>query len=198
MRRSVCVPAVLVAFTMTAAAGGQQNAPAAQTGRGGAPPPASPQEILLWENGAPGALGQADTDKPTITAPRAPRGRSGTAIIVAPGGGYSGLAIEHEGRQWAYWYNAMGITAFVLKYRLGPRYHHPIELGDAQRAIRTVRARAAEFNIIPDRIGMMGFSAGGHPPSTAGKHFDSGKPGSTDPIERVGSRPDFLILGYPV
>ena len=139
-------------------------------------PPASPQEILLWENGAPGALGQADTDKPTITAYRAPRGSSGTAIIVAPGGGYGALAIEHEGRQWAYWYNAMGITAFVLKYRLGPRYHHPIELGDAQRAIRTVRARAAEFNIIPDRIGMMGFSAGGHLTSTAGTHFDAGKP----------------------
>ena len=92
----------------------------------------------------------------------------------------------------------MGVTAFVLKYRLGPRYHHPIELGDAQRAIRTVRSRAAEFNIIPDRIGMMGFSAGGHLTSTAGTHFDAGKPDATDPIERVSSRPDFLILGYPV
>ena len=79
-----------------------------------------------------------------------------------------------------------------------PRYHHPIELGDAQRAIRTVRARAAEFNIMPDRIGMMGFSAGGHLTSTAGTHFDAGKPDASDPIERVGSRPDFLILGYPV
>jgi len=159
---------------------------------------ASPQEILLWENGAPGALGQADADKPTITAYRAPRGSSGTAVIVAPGGGYSGLAIEHEGRQEAYWFNAMGITAFVLKYRLGPRYHHPIELGDAQRAIRTVRARAAEFNILADRIGMMGFSAGGHLTATAGTHFDAGKSDATDPIERVSSRPDFLILGYPV
>ncbi len=92
----------------------------------------------------------------------------------------------------------MGITAFVLKYRLGPRYHHPIELGDAQRAIRTVRARAAEFNVLPDRIGMMGFSAGGHLTSTAGTHFDAGKADSPDPVERVSSRPDFLILGYPV
>ena len=106
--------------------------------------------------------------------------------------------MDHEGRQEAYWFNAMGISAFVLKYRLGPRYHHPIELGDAQRAIRTVRARAAEFNVLPDRIGMMGFSAGGHLTSTAGTHFDAGKPDSTDPIERAGSRPDFLILGYPV
>jgi acetyl esterase/lipase len=197
MKHMASVPLVVVAFAVATAVGSPQNSPPTQTPRP-APPPASPQEILLWENGAPGALGQADTDKPTITAYRAPRGSSGTAIIVAPGGGYGALAIEHEGRQWAYWYNAMGITAFVLKYRLGPRYHHPIELGDAQRAIRTVRARATEFNIISDRIGMMGFSAGGHLTSTAGTHFDSGKTDTTDSIERVSSRPDFLILGYPV
>ena len=197
MRPLIIVPLVLVAFAIAAAAGLPQNAGPTQAGRP-APPPASPQEILLWQNGAPGALGQADTDTPTITAYRAPRGSSGTAVIVAPGGGYGALAIEHEGRQWAYWYNAMGITAFVLKYRLGPRYHHPIELGDAQRAIRTVRTRATEFNIIADRIGMMGFSAGGHLTSTAGTHFDSGKADASDPIERASSRPDFLILGYPV
>ena len=143
-------------------------------------------------------MGQADTDKPTITVYRAPRGSSGTAVIVAPGGGYGALATEHEGRQEAYWFNAMGITAFVLKYRLGPRYHHPIELGDAQRAIRTVRARATEFTVIPDRIGMMGFSAGGHLTATAGTHYDAGRADAADPIDRVGSRPDFLILGYPV
>jgi acetyl esterase/lipase len=195
----ISVPLILAAFTIAAAGGSPQNAAPAQAARPAqAPPPASPQEILLWENGAPGALGQADTDKPTITAYRAPRGSTGTAIIVAPGGGYGALAMEHEGKQWAYWYNAMGVTAFVLKYRLGPRYHHPIELGDAQRAIRTVRARAAEFAILPDRIGMMGFSAGGHLTSTAGTHFDAGKPDAADPIERAGSRPDFLILGYPV
>ncbi len=152
----------------------------------------------MWEGGAPGALGKADTDVPTLTAYRAPRVSNGTAVIVAPGGGYQNLAMEHEGRQFAYWFNAMGVTAFVLKYRLGPRYHHPIELGDAQRAIRTVRARAAEFAVIPDRIGMMGFSAGGHLTSTAGTHFDSGKADASDAIDRVSSRPDFLILGYPV
>src|SRR3954463_4797556 len=197
MKRMIGVSVVLASFTAAVLAGSPQNAALPQAPRPAAPP-ASPQEILLWENGAPGALGQADTDKPTITAYRAPRGSSGTAIIVAPGGGYGALAMEHEGRQWAYWYNAMGITAFVLKYRLGPRYHHPIELGDAQRAIRTVRARAAEFSILPDRIGMMGFSAGGHLTSTAGTHFDAGKPDASDQIERVSSRPDFLILGYPV
>jgi acetyl esterase/lipase len=170
----------------------------AQRGAAPTPPPPSPQEIILWEGGAPGALGKADTDTPTLTAYRAPRAGNGTAVVIAPGGGYQSLAMEHEGRQFAYWFNAMGVTAFVLKYRLGPRYQHPIELGDAQRAIRTVRARAAEFSVLPDRIGMMGFSAGGHLTSTAGTHFDSGKADSSDPIERVSSRPDFLILGYPV
>src|SRR4029453_9568744 len=194
----VSVPLILVAFSIAAAAGAPQTAPATQTGRGAAPPPTTPQEILLWGNRAPGALGQADADKPSITVYRAPRGSSGTAIVVAPGGGYANLASEHEGRQEAYGCNAMGITAFVLRYRLGPRYHHPIELGDAQRAIRTVRARAAEFNVIPERIGMMGFSAGGHLTSTAGPPFDPGKADAADPIERVSSRPDFLILGYPV
>ena len=200
MRRIAGVPVVLgiLCGASSPSTAHNQAATATQPSRPAAAASASPQEILLWENGAPGALGQADADKPTITAYRAPRGSSGTAVIVAPGGGYGGLAIEHEGRQEAYWFNAMGITAFVLKYRLGPRYHHPIELGDAQRAIRTVRARAAEFNILADRIGMMGFSAGGHLAATAGTHFDAGKSDAPDPIERVSSRPDFLILGYPV
>ena len=160
---------------------------------------AEPQTILLWQNGAPGALGQNEDDKPTITVYR-PWGHnlSGTAVIVAPGGSYGFLASNHEGRQVANWFNAMGITAFVLKYRLGPRYHHPIELGDAQRAIRLVRSRAREFEISPDRIGMMGFSAGGHLASTTATHFDSGNPAAADPIDRASSRPDFVILGYPV
>lgn len=160
---------------------------------------AETQTILLWEAGAPGALGQDEDDKPTITVYR-PWGRnlSRTAVIVAPGGGYGFLATNHEGRQVANWLNAMGVTAFVLKYRLGPRYHHPIELGDAQRAIRLVRSRAKEFGVSPDRIGMMGFSAGGHLASTAATHFDSGNPEAPDPIDHAGSRPDFVILGYPV
>ena len=160
---------------------------------------AEPQTILLWENGAPGAQGQSDDDKPSITIYR-PWGAnlSGTSVIVAPGGGYGFLAANHEGRQVANWFNAMGVTAFVLKYRLGPRYHHPIELEDAQRAIRLVRSRAREFEIAPDRIGMMGFSAGGHLASTTATHFDGGNPGAADPIDRAGSRPDFVILGYPV
>src|SRR5690606_20663311 len=90
------------------------------------------------------------------------------------------------------------IGTFVLRYRLGPRYRHPVPLNDAQRAIRLVRARAAEFGLQPDRIGIMGFSAGGHLASTAATRFDAGNATATDPIDRVGSRPDFVILGYPV
>ena len=108
------------------------------------------------------------------------------------------LASNHEGRQVANWFNALGVTAFVLKYRLGPRYHHPVELEDAQRAIRIVRSRAADFEVSPDRIGILGFSAGGHLASTAGTHFDDGNVSAADPIDRVSSRPDFMILAYPV
>jgi acetyl esterase/lipase len=155
--------------------------------------------ILLWENGAPGAQGQGVEDKPTLTVYRPWRSSvSGTSVIVAPGGGYGGLADNHEGRQVANWFNTMGVTAFVLRYRLGPRYHHPIELGDVQRAIRLVRSRAAEFGVAPDRIGIMGFSAGGHLASTAETHFDAGNPSAADPIDRASSRPDFAVLGYPV
>jgi len=164
------------------------------------PKPASAQEpttFPLWENGAPGALGHEEEDIPTLTYYPVLRGAP-TAVIVAPGGGYRALAMNHEGWQVAYWLNAAGVSAFVLKYRLGPRYHHPIELGDAQRAIRLVRAHAAEYGLKPDRIGMMGFSAGGHLTSTAETHFDSGDPNAPDPIDRASSRPDFAILGYAV
>ena len=106
--------------------------------------------------------------------------------------------MDKEGDQFARWLNSLGVTAFVLKYRLGPKYHHPVELGDAQRAIRTVRAKAADYRVLPDRIGIMGFSAGGHLASSAGTHFDTGNASAGDPIDRVSSRPDFLVLGYPV
>ncbi len=155
------------------------------------------ETIALWNGPAPGALGDEDRDRPTLTIflPSAP---ARTGVIVCPGGGYGALAENHEGRQVANWLNSIGVAAFVLKYRLGPRYHHPVELGDAQRAIRLVRTRAAEYGLAPDRIGIIGFSAGGHLASTAGTHFDAGQPDAPDPIDRAGSRPDFMILGYPV
>ncbi|MBZ5575729.1 MAG: alpha/beta hydrolase [Acidobacteriia bacterium] len=165
----------------------------------GQPAAQGPPTFTLWENGAPGTLGTADEDRPTLTRYQAPgRSRSQTAVVIAPGGGYAHLAMDKEGRQVASWFNGLGVTAFVLQYRLGPRYHHPVELGDAQRAIRLVRSRAAQYGIAADRIGMMGFSAGGHLSATAGTHFDEGQPGASDPVDRASSRPDFLILAYPV
>jgi acetyl esterase/lipase len=156
------------------------------------------ETIALWDGPAPGALGNEDADRPTLTLFRPGRQPVNTAIIIAPGGGYGALASNHEGRQLANFFNSMGVTAFVLKYRLGPRYRHPVELGDIQRAIRLVRTRAKDFGVTPDRIGIMGFSAGGHLVSTAATHFDAGNPAAADPIDRTGSRPDFLIVGYGV
>lgn len=159
---------------------------------------ASEQAIVLWPNGAPGALGQEPLDVPTIT-PYLPAKEkaTGAAIIICPGGGYARLA-DHEGKPVAEWLNSVGVTAFVLKYRHTARYPHPAPLQDAARAIRIVRARASEWSVDPKRIGMLGFSAGGHLASTAGTHFDTGNAVANDPIERVSSRPDLLVLIYPV
>src|SRR4051794_14631948 len=159
----------------------------------------APQPMLLWPNGAPGALGNEDVDKPTLTPfPAKGPGAVPTAVIVCPGGGYRNLAIVKEGSDVAVWLNHLGISAFVLKYRLGPKYHHPAELSDAQRAIRYVRAHAAEYNVKPDRIGIWGFSAGGHLASSTGTHFDEGNASAPDELDRQSSRPDFMILAYPV
>jgi acetyl esterase/lipase len=158
-----------------------------------------PKGEPLWPGGAPGAQGSEPADIPTLYPFVVPAGRGvGTAVVVCPGGGYQHLAIEKEGSDIARWLNSLGVSAFVLQYRLGPKYHHPIELGDAQRAIRLVRSRAADYRINPERVGIMGFSAGGHLASSAGTHFDAGNTAATDPIDRAASRPDFLILGYPV
>jgi len=161
------------------------------------PPPPTPKPFFFGRWAPPGALGDAAEDRPSLTISRATEA-GGTSVIVAPGGGYRNLSMDKEGRQVASRFNAMGVTAYVLQYRLGPRYHHPIELGDAQRAIRWVRSHAAQLGVAPDRIGMMGFSAGGHLTATAGTHFDEGNPNASDPIDRVSSRPDFLILAYAV
>jgi len=157
------------------------------------------QLLPLWPGGAPGALGTADADVPAMTVylPRTMTANT-PAMIVCPGGGYGALAANHEGRQVANYLNSLGMAAFVLRYRLGPRYHHPIELGDAQRAIRTVRARAAEWRLDPARIGIMGFSAGGHLAMSASTWMESVQVSANDEIDRVSSRPDFAVLGYPV
>src|SRR5260221_764040 len=139
--------------------------PACAGRQGTAPPPpvASAQSAIpLWVTGAPSALGTDTCDRPEMTPYRPRQERAnGTAVVIFPGGGYQHLAMGHEGIDVANWLAGRGITAFVVRYRLGPRYHHPVMLGDAQRAIRTARSRAEEFGVDPHRIGVIGFSAGG-------------------------------------
>ena len=157
--------------------------------------------VKLWPNGTPDAKGDDPAkDVPTLSVflPK-PDAATGSGVVVCPGGGYGGLAVDHEGKQVAEWLNSLGMAAFVLKYRLGPRYHHPAMLHDVNRAIRIVRhAGPRKWGLDPGRIALMGFSAGGHLASTGGTHFDAGKPDAEDPVERVSSRPDRLILAYPV
>lgn len=155
--------------------------------------------IVLWENGAPNAVGKSPEDVPTLTPFLALKeSATGAAIIVLPGGGYSHLSETKEGTDVAKWLNSLGISAFVLKYRLGMKYHEPNQLLDAARAMRTVRARANEWSLDANRIGILGFSAGGHLASTLSTHFDAGKPDAKDEIEKMSSRPDLQILIYPV
>ena len=177
-----------LAMGMVGTALGQQT-PAADAGK----------TVLLWPQGAPGAMGDEDIDKPSLTVylPAGPN-VTRTGVIVAPGGGYQHLSMEKEGSAVAHWLNERGVAAFVLKYRLGPKYHNPIEIGDAQRAIRMVRANAEQYGIAADHIGIWGFSAGGHLAATAGTKFDVGNPSAVDAIDQQPSRPDFLILAYPV
>jgi acetyl esterase/lipase len=156
-------------------------------------------EFPLWTGDAPGALGKDPKDVPTLTPYFAPPSKAtGASFVICPGGGYGHLA-PHEGFHYALWLNEQGITGFVLKYRLGSSgYRHPAMMRDVQRAIRYVRANAKEWNLDPDRIGVMGSSAGGHLASTALTHFDAGDAGAADPIDRVSSRPGLGILCYPV
>ena len=159
----------------------------------------SGKTMLLWPAGAPGAQGDEDVDKPSLTVFLPLKANvTKTGVVVAPGGSYTHVATEKEGYAFARWLNERGVAAFVLQYRVGPKYHHPIEIGDARRAIRLVRAHAAEWGVATDRVGMWGSSAGGHLAATAGTKFDAGDADASDVIERQGSRPDFLILSYPV
>jgi acetyl esterase/lipase len=160
----------------------------------------APQTFPLWAGKAPLAAGDSAADKPELTVYR-PEKPNGTAVVVCPGGGYGGLAMDHEGKQVGAFFAGRGVTAFVLKYRTagrerpGPLLEAP--LLDAQRAIRTARARAKDYDLDPKRVGVMGFSAGGHLASTAATHFDAGK-ADGDEIDKTSCRPDFAILAYPV
>jgi acetyl esterase/lipase len=157
------------------------------------------QTIRLWPGDAPQAKGNGCYDIPALTIFEPHRGTgNGSAVIIFPGGGYSGLAGNLEGRQFADWFAARGFRAFILSYRLSSHgYLLPVPLIDARRAIQLVRARARDYQISPDRIAVIGFSAGGHLAALAGTQFLPGNADADDPIDRVSSRPDYLILGYP-
>ncbi len=155
-----------------------------------------PEQIGLWNGRAALGDGNVQETEVFITVYH-PAKANGTAVVICPGGGYGGLAIQPEGHGIAAWLNKHGVTGVVLEYRM-PAGRHAVPLLDAQRAIRTVRANAKAWNIDPARIGIIGFSAGGHLASTAATHFDAGKPEATDRVDRVSCRPDFAILVYPV
>jgi acetyl esterase/lipase len=168
-----------------------------------APPPmmaVEPAEtIRLWEGAAPGALGDKDQDIPVLAWWPAKQSAGATAaLVVCPGGGYGALA-DHEGTDYARWLNSQGISAFVLRYRLGSKgYRHPVMQGDVARAIRLVRHDAARFQVDPARVGVIGSSAGGHLALTACLKGDAGDPDAADPIDRQSSRPVLGVLCYPV
>lgn len=161
---------------------------------------AEPKTIRLWEGDAPNALGTAEKDIPTIIVYLPESAEQPTPVLmICPGGGYGGLAMDHEGHQLAKWANEMGMAGVIVSYRhRGRGYGHPNPLLDAQRAIRLTRSHAEDWKIDPKRLGMIGFSAGGHLTSTVLTHFDLGKADAADPIDRLSSRPDFGILSYPV
>ena len=147
-----------------------------------------------------GTKGSSEHDIPALLSfPAAPDHNTGCAVIVCPGGSYQGLAMDHEGYQIAQWLNKRGVNAWILRYRLGSHnYHHPVQKSDVLRAVRSVRSGTTAHGIAADRIGVWGFSAGGHLAFTAATHFDQGNTNADDPIDRVSSRPDFTILCYPV
>jgi len=180
---ALCLAAVCLAAVCLAAQA--QTAPAT-----------APTPILLWPNGAPLAHGDTPADQPALFAFVPEHPITHTGVLVIPGGGYSSLSLQPEGLDIAQFLSAHGIPAWVLRYRLGPGYRYPAQLLDGQRAIRYLRANAKQLGLT--RLGVMGFSAGGHLASMLGTHYDPGDSHNPDPIEQPGSRPDFLVLGYPV
>ena len=160
---------------------------------------AEPTVIPLYPDKAPGALGTTEADRPTLTVVLPAKAKAtGTAVVICPGGGYGTVVMSYEGVEVARWLAERGIAGYVLRYRHGPRYRHPVPLNDVQRAMRLVRSRAKDDGVDPERIGVWGFSAGGHLASCAATLFDAGNAKSDDPVERLTSRPAFAVLAYPV
>jgi acetyl esterase/lipase len=187
-----CAAALLIAAGLYAPALGAQSAQPATSAAAMAM-----RSILLWPNGAPGALtGGGTQDTPQLDIYEPASNPTQTGVIVCPGGGYRSLSLIHEGSDIAAWLVAHGVAGFVLHYRLGPRYHYPAQFDDITRAMRYVRANAAALGIDPKHVGVWGFSAGGNLATMISTHYDAGHADSSDPIEKAGSRPDFTILSY--
>jgi acetyl esterase/lipase len=193
-------PTVIVLLALGAALGcAAASTPAGAPANVSGPAMRELAPVPLWSGAAPGARGDSDVDRPVVTPFLPPAGRAtGSAVVVFAGGGYLRISLDKEAAQAARWLTSNGVAAFVVRYRLGPRYHHPAMLQDALRAVRVVRAGAPVWGIDADRIGVLGFSAGGHMASMAGTRFDLGIPAGADPVDRVSSRPDFMMLVYPV
>jgi acetyl esterase/lipase len=165
------------------------------------PGASEPQKVLLWPDGAPGATGTTPADEPQLMICLAPKTiglETHAAILVIPGGGYIKFSFEPQGMDSARWLNKLGVSAFILQYRLAPRYSYPAQFDDGTRAMRWIRSHAKELDIDPNRIGVWGESAGGHLATMLATHFDAGDSSKHDPIERPSSRPDFMILEGPV
>jgi acetyl esterase/lipase len=186
---SGCASVSATASTGATSATGASNSPSK-------PPHGFAKIIVLWPDGAPKEVGTTDGDVPKLYMYPATKPGVHSAVIVMPGGGYVHLAMDREGGEEARWLSAHGVTAFVLDYRLGPRYHFPVPMLDAARAIRYVRSHAAEFGLAKDRIGLWGFSAGAHLGAYLATTHDAGERNAQDPIERVSDRPDFAIMSY--
>jgi acetyl esterase/lipase len=205
---AILVAGILLSTTYVAGQAGDEKKPAGKPGepgfKGKEPPwlvdeAKAKTPLALWPSGAPGAQGTEPADIPAVMAYVPHKSvATGAAVVICPGGGYGALAMDHEGYQIARWLNQNGVAGIIVRYRLGPKYHHPTQLHDAQRALRYTRAHAKAWGIDPDRVGILGFSAGGHLASTAGTHFDRGQPNAKDPINKLSSRPDFMVLMYPV
>src|SRR5688572_12761923 len=157
------------------------------------------EPILLWPGGAPGASGVSDEDKPAVTpfVPEASK-RNGAAVLVVPGGGFALRAVDHEGVLVAQWLKDRGITAFLLRYRLRPLYSRNDWVADGQRAMQFIRAHASEYGISTNRIGAVGFSAGANLIADMTLNAVAPQTNATDPMDRLSSKPDFMILAYGV
>jgi acetyl esterase/lipase len=198
------LPAVLLCLPLVLAEAQQTAQPAGAASSSDCPEVAASNAFLgistirLWPGDAPDAKGTSCDDIPTLSVLRPQPGReNGSAVVVLPGGAYRNLAAILEGREVADWFTSHGFTAFVLRYRLGKKYLLPVPLVDARRAVQLVRTRANDYHIAPNRIVVIGFSAGGHLAALSGTQSVPGNPDAEDPISRVSSRPDFLVLGYP-